>query len=532
VFRLSLNRLRDAVRKTPEDPAAWYALGIAVLDAGKLEEGRHALLQSTAVGAPNLERTLAVATRLAAAAFPADAERVARRALEVFPGRADVHAALARLLLGLGDARQAMEVIADALRSGLHSVDLHLSAAEADERMGRLREATHHLGAVLAMDADHMEANTRLATLLARLGDDAGAIRCWRRVVAYTRAEEPGPLTALGIALSRAGQHDEALQLLSGVASQRPDLGSVHGDLGMALLGAGRLDEAVTVLLRALELDPNSAQAYCGLGLAYQRLGRAGDAVEAFRMTEQLAPANGVGPFNLGLALDSLGDGEGARRALLRAAALEPDDQEIRRALQALLVQPGTSDPASALEQFSASISGDLQSFKLLDVLEFLRLQHKTGSLVVSSRDGAGLVRLIRGAVTSASAPGVKRLGEALVERGLIAPSTLEAVLAKQRSADRENAEALGQILLRDRLADRALLGKLVFHQVLQALEEMLAWTEGAFSFHPGEDKELPAIAFDLQRVMLELVRASDERGRRLPPPVPRAPRMTPSTPG
>jgi hypothetical protein len=39
----------------------------------------------------------------------------------------------------------------------------------------------------------------------------------------------------------------------------------------------------------------------------------------------------------------------------------------------------------------------------------------------------------------------------------------------------------------------------------------MLTWTEGAFSFHPGSDRELPAISFDLQNVMMEIMRIADE---------------------
>ncbi len=49
-----------------------------------------------------------------------------------------------------------------------------------------------------------------------------------------------------------------------------------------------------------------------------------------------LAPDQPAGPFNLGLALQALGEHEEARRALLRAAALAPDDAEIADALAAL----------------------------------------------------------------------------------------------------------------------------------------------------------------------------------------------------
>jgi hypothetical protein len=66
-------------------------------------------------------------------------------------------------------------------------------------------------------------------------------------------------------------------------------------------------------------------------------------------------------------------------------------------------------------------------------------------------------------------------------------------------------------VLLRERPGHRDALTRAVFQQVIDALGEMLTWKEGAFSFHPGSDRGLPAIAFDLQNVMLELMRLADE---------------------
>jgi hypothetical protein len=110
----------------------------------------------------------------------------------------------------------------------------------------------------------------------------------------------------------------------------------------------------------------------------------------------------------------------------------------------------------------------------------------------------------------------VGRLGEALVARNIITRAQLDAALARQRrdddATDGDGSETLGDLLIRERPADREPLTRVVFQQVLEALEEMLAWKEGAFSFHPGGDRGMPVIAFDLQNVMLEIMRLSDER--------------------
>src|SRR5262249_25732133 len=165
-----------------------------------------------------------------------------------------------------------------------------------------------------------------------------------------------------------------------------------------------------------------------------------------------------------------------------------------------LLARPQAVEALATSPRFG----GDITTFALPEVLEFLRLQKKTGSLVISSRRGAAIVRLVRGQVTSASAPGVMRLGEGLVARGILTARALDALLARQRTDDGESAEALGSVLLRERPGHREALTRAVFQQVIDALGEMLAWKEGAFSFHPGSDRGLPAIAFDLQNVMLE----------------------------
>jgi tetratricopeptide (TPR) repeat protein len=503
-------------KRQPQDPEAWHAYGLSAFERGDLEEGRQALLQSTQLGPPVLERLMTVAQRLGETGFYSDAAAVLRRAAENFSDRPEPKLGLAWLFLEAGDANQSARVAVQALRMHPRNPELHIAAAAAHERLGALAEATNHLAAVLAADADHLDANRRLAPLLQALGDEAGAERCLRRIVELTEGRDLEAVVSLGIGLSSAGRHQEAIALLSGVAERSPRSAAIRADLGMAFLAAGDLDAGVSAFTAALQLDPRSAQAYCGLGLAYRQLERYQEAAEAFRATEQLAPDQATASFNLGLVLAAMGDDEGARKALLRAAALAPDDVEIRGVLQSFLAPGGGASGTEAPKppvDFNASITGDLRSFLLPDVLEFLRLQSKTGSLVVSSRNGAGIVRLVRGQVTSASAPGVKRLGEALVERGIISRHGLESALARQRGDERESSEALGSVLFRDRPTEaRVEITRVVFQQVLDALEQMLGWKEGAFSFHPEGEKEMPAIAFDVQNVMLELMRLADER--------------------
>ena len=88
----------------------------------------------------------------------------------------------------------------------------------------------------------------------------------------------------------------------------------------------------------------------------------------------------------------------------------------------------------------------------------------------------------------------------------------LERALQHQRAEPDETMGSLGEVLLRDNVVDKARLTAALRRQVMAALEEMLRWGEGAFSFHPALEEELPPIAMDLQEVMMKLMRLSDER--------------------
>jgi Flp pilus assembly protein TadD len=432
------------------------------------------------------------------------------------------HEDRARVLLEADRHAEAFDEIILALQSRPHDVDLRLLACEACERRGALPEAADHLARVIAAKPEHVAANRKLAELLSELGDTHGAVRCWRRVVAATDEQDCDVPTLLAIALSKDGQHDAAIDLFSELTHRHPLDGGTLANLGIAFLTARREDEALDALTRALALDAQSPQAHCGLGLTHYARGRFEDAAAAFRTTERLAPDSAVGSFNLALALQQLGDPEGARRALLRAAALEPQDEEIQSALTPLLVRPSWTPGIDSSRDGGASIQGDLGSFDLFNLLEFLRMQEKTGLLVVSAPAGVGMLRLERGMLIGGSAPHLKRLGELLVRRGLLSPEDLRRALSRQRqqypglNADglEQDATTLGAVLLQEQLLDEKQLTEVLFRMIVDVVGQIKKWSQGAFAFHACEDSGFP-VRFNVQGVVLDLLRVEDEQAPR-----------------
>jgi len=237
------------------DPEAWYLLGVAALEGDRINEGVYALMHAVELAPQDSERALAAAKELVGAGCPAEAERILRGVLAQSPDRADVREALVRLLIDNGRGRVALEELTRALKADPEDIGLRLLAATAHERLGESDHAVRQLSFVTAQDPGHLEANRRLGPLLADRGDVAGAIYCWRQVVAQAGSEDLEALTMLGMQLSHAGEHVEALRILYDVAARQPEDAAAHANLGMALVASGKIHEAVRAFRRTVELD-------------------------------------------------------------------------------------------------------------------------------------------------------------------------------------------------------------------------------------------------------------------------------------
>ena len=516
----ALNKLLEVVTRSPADAQGWYTFGLRALELGEISDGTQAMLRAVELAPLEIDRVLGAGMALLAAGKTAEAEQTVRGACGRAPERLDLQLALARVLLVSGRAGEAIGILGRVLRTDPRSIYGHLLAATAYDEMGLLIDSADHLALVLAVDARHVDATRRLGSVLERLGDDRGFVRSLQRLALLTQGDDFAVLTTLGITLSGLGRHHDAIEVLKDVADRRRNVGSAYVDLGLAQLTAGITEEALATITKALSLDARSSQGHCAMGLCQQKLGRLREAADAFAASEQLAPELVVGPLNLGLTLEALQDLTGARRALLRAAALDSADPEIQSALERVFgssADAGNTSSQSTAEVAApgAAIAGNLATTDLLDLLEFLRLQRRTGTLALSGSRGAGELRLFRGQITSAATSNTKRFDLALIEAKVIGKSNLESFLARTGLRDRESVESLGTLLIREGAVEPRPVAQLLSRRIHVALMEMLSWPEGLFSFHASEASAEPAIFFNLQDVTAELLRAGTDRKQR-----------------
>ena len=106
-------------------------------------------------------------------------------------------------------------------------------------------------------------------------------------------------------------------------------MGKVHfrnGDYG----------EAELKFRKAVEVTPKDAEAWLGLAASYDQLRRFDLADKAYERTLQLASNNAIILNNAGYSLLMRGDIAGARRMLLRAHELDPDNPYINNNIKLL----------------------------------------------------------------------------------------------------------------------------------------------------------------------------------------------------
>lgn len=132
-------------------------------------------------------------------------------------------------------------------------------------------------------------------------------------------------LHLLGELAYRAGQHDQAIDLMNQAISLNPNVFAFHCNLGVVYQAVGRLDEAANHLQRALHLTPNSPEAYNNLGVVLKDQKRYTDAEECFRRALTLRPDYADARGNLGLVFSEQDRFEEAMACFRQALQLKPN---------------------------------------------------------------------------------------------------------------------------------------------------------------------------------------------------------------
>jgi hypothetical protein len=168
-------------------------------------------------------------------------------------------------------------------------------------------------------------------------------------------------------------------------------------------------------------------------------------------------------------------------------------------------------------------ISGSLKDVSVADVMQFIHLGRRTGTLLLNRGVQRAMIGFHLGRLVSAQAPQTPKLGDLLVSSGMIDRGILSRAIQSQRDALEHRS--LGQILISSGSIDPEGLRQVIAQQIEQAVSEVMVWDNGTFEFaiddlRPIDDialypsDVLPDADINTQMVLLEAARIFDERNR------------------
>jgi hypothetical protein len=168
-------------------------------------------------------------------------------------------------------------------------------------------------------------------------------------------------------------------------------------------------------------------------------------------------------------------------------------------------------------------ISGSLKDVSVADVMQFIHLGRRTGTLLLSRASERAMIGFHGGRLVSAQAPRTPKLGDLLVSTGMIDRGILDSAIRSQNEALEHRS--LGQILMSSGSIDAEGLRQVIATQIEQAVSEVMVWETGTFEFaiddlRPIDDialypsDVLPDADINTQMVLLEAARIFDERNR------------------
>jgi uncharacterized protein DUF4388 len=148
------------------------------------------------------------------------------------------------------------------------------------------------------------------------------------------------------------------------------------------------------------------------------------------------------------------------------------------------------------------SLVGRLEDLALPDIFQIISLSKKTGTLIVRSRKGTGMVVFKNGQVIQAASDSIRdSLGNILVSQGMLDEAALSRAVALQK---RRPDTPLGMLLVEMGAVAAQTLETVVRKQIEEIVYDLLAWEEGFFNFELGEIAPKDKIEIDTQEFLLK----------------------------
>jgi predicted TPR repeat methyltransferase len=315
-FEAADQRLRQALRFSPNNPAILTNLSVALLQQGNRTDALSFAAEALAFNPRSVEALLVLADCHTHAGDLTDALADYDRVIALEPHIAEAHNNRGLVLHRLARPAEALASCEQAIALSPSMSDAHVNRGNALSALGRRGEALAAYDQALTLNSDRAEAQLGRGNLLCDESRHVEALAAYDRALAlkpglaeawlgrgnllcrmkrfdealadYDKAITIDRTLAAaelgrGNALRERKRHEEALRAYEVALTLKPDLAEAHLGRGDALYDLKRYHEALVAFDRAIALKSRLANAWLGRGDALRVMGQVADAIAAYR---------------------------------------------------------------------------------------------------------------------------------------------------------------------------------------------------------------------------------------------------------
>ena len=293
-FETAVKQCRAFLQDQPDNFDGLHLLGIALCEAGQIDQGRQAIEQAVGLNPRNPEPHYNLGNIWLARAELEPAEDCFRRAIELAPGHFSAWNNLGSVLTDSGQSELAIAAYEQVNRLCPEHPGAYRNLGNLLFESGQLSEAEAAFGQSLKLQPDNLQA-----------------------------------LRGLGSVLQATGRSAEARTLVEQSLQRRPDEPHLLNILGAILLQNADNIAAETVLRRAVKADQNHVDAWDNLGLALGNQGQTDEARACYETALALAPKHLQARANLANLLEMLSQLDNAREIAEQGLQDYPDHQAL-----------------------------------------------------------------------------------------------------------------------------------------------------------------------------------------------------------
>jgi superkiller protein 3 len=288
----ALAAFQEAVRLDPKLAPAYDGLGIAYCRAGRVDQGREALVRARALDPKNPGYPFSLGI------------------CEDSAGPKGYEAALAAF-------RKAEEL--DPKNAGVQ-----FQVGSALQKLGRHQDAVAYFQKAIELDPQMSVAYNNLGVSLAALGEYEEAVKLYQQAIKlHPELAGLSLYTNLGIAFLYRNNLPRAEAAFTMETAINPDHLEARLNLGNIYAVQGRAEEAVKEYQRVLQIDPKNHQARLNLAIVFLNQNQPVPAQKTLLSLLQDYPNDPAGHYYLGKTFSLLGDRRQANAEFQRAQSLD-----------------------------------------------------------------------------------------------------------------------------------------------------------------------------------------------------------------